>query len=246
MPPFTLDLLLSSLFLAATSLSSRAVAWLPSASRQRWLPWLQALAVGLLLGDAFLHVLPHALEGGGETESILAVSAMGVVILLCAESAMRMSTRESPRGMPAARMTLLGDLIHHAVDGMILAGAFAAGPAPGYAALIAIALHEVPREIGSAGVLVAMGYTPARAFALSVAMASAVPLVAVTVQFMALDTRTTSMVSAFAAGTIVYVALADILPGIWSGTRANARLAPVFGVLGGLAFMMLLAHGEHH
>lgn len=246
MLPLTLDLLVSSLLLASTSLSSRAVVWLPPARRLRWLPWLQALAVGLLLGDAFMHVLPHALEEGGDAATALTATVAGVVMLFFIEFAMRTAGRDLAPGMPAARVTLLGDLIHHAVDGMILAGAFAAGAAPGYAALVAIALHEIPREMSSAGVLVAMGYTPARAFLLSVAMASVVPVVAVGVQWLALDTRATSLVSAFAAGTILYVALADILPGVWSRASGKARLAPVLGVLGGVLFMALLAQGEHH
>ncbi|UPG88116.1 ZIP family metal transporter [Luteibacter aegosomaticola] len=246
MPSLTLDLIFSSLALAATSLSSRAVVWLPSEGRQRWLPWFQALAVGLLLGDAFQHVLPHALEGGGEVERALMVTGLGVVSLLLVEFAMRSTAGDLSPGLPVARVTLLGDFIHHAVDGMILAGAFAAGAAPGYAALVAIALHEVPREMSSAGVLVAMGYTPARAFMLSVAMAAAVPLAALGVMALSLDARASSLVSAFSAGTIIYVALADILPGVWARAAGRARIAPVLGALGGMLFMALLAQGEHH
>jgi zinc transporter ZupT len=210
------------------------------------LPWLQALAVGLLIGDAFLHVLPHALEEAGHLETTLGAVALGVVALLCVEAGMRGAMRDAASGMPAARTTLLGDLIHHAVDGMILAGAFSAGAAPGYAALVAIALHEVPREMSSAGVLVAMGYAPARAFALSILMASIVPVVALGVQFMALDTETTSLVSGFAAGTLLYVALSDILPGLWSRERKSVGFAPMIGVGGGLLFMAVLAWSEGH
>lgn len=246
MPSLTFELALSSLFLAATSLSSRVVAWLPSKHRGRWLPWLQSLAVGLLLGDALLHVLPHALELRADPDSVLVATAFGVVSILIIESVFRSFANVHAGALPIARTALAGDLVHHLVDGAILAGAFAAGPAAGYAALVAIALHEVPREMSSAAALVAMGYAPTRAFGLSVAMAAAIPIAAIGVQGLALGAEDTSSLSAFAAGTILYVALADILPIAWRRGHGSQALAPMVGVIGGLAFMALLARAEHH
>ncbi|KJV34796.1 hypothetical protein VI08_09425 [Luteibacter yeojuensis] len=204
------------------------------------------MAIGLLLGDALLHVLPHALEAGNPAESALLAAAFGIVILIAIESALR-GLRPSTSGvLPAARMAVVGDLVHHAIDGVILAGAFAAGPAAGYAALLAIAIHEVPREMSGAGALVALGYTPGRAFVLSVGVALAVPATTLLVQALSLSSQSISTVSAFAAGTIMYVALANLLPAAWPLSNGTRRYAPALGAMAGLTFMAWLARIEHH
>jgi zinc and cadmium transporter len=241
------DVLVASVLLAATSLSSRFVAWLPSRSRTAWLPWLQTLAVGLLVGDSLLHVLPHAMEGPAGVHGALMAVAVGVACLVCVESVLRRASPQGDDGIAHfARMNLVGDVVHHVVDGIIVAAAFGAGEAAGYAALLAIALHEIPREVGSASVLVAAGYSPARAFGLSVLMACAVPAGALLMWAAVPSAHAASLIAAFAGGTILYVALADILPGTWARLRGAARLSPAVGVVGGIVFMWALALGEHH
>ncbi|KAF1005789.1 MAG: hypothetical protein GAK28_03010 [Luteibacter sp.] len=51
---------------------------------------------------------------------------------------------------------------------------------------------------------------------------------------------------AIACGTVLYVALADILPGIWQRTVGASRWAPALGIGVGLVFMWLVAEGGHH
>lgn len=242
--PFTY-VLIAALALAATSMISRFVVWLPSKARAAWLPWLQAAAVGLLVGDSLLHVLSHALESSDPQDALLA-ACVGAGFLVAIETMVRAPGRAVGTTASFAQMNLVGDFIHHLIDGLILAGAFEAGTTAGFLALVAIAIHEIPREMGSAGVLVAAGYEPRKAFFLSVGMAAAVPVGASLVRLLAPSSHASAMVSAFAAGTILYVALADILPAVWERSRGAARLSPVLGVAGGLLFMFVLAHGEHH
>jgi zinc transporter ZupT len=242
-----LAVLFGSLALGATSLFSRLVVWLPTRWLPFTLPWLQALAVGLLVGDALLHVLPEAMHSGVDTRSLMAALGLGVFALVGIEVLVRRPrTHEEAAGAPAtfARMTLTGDFLHHFIDGIVLAAGFLAGEATGFAVLLAIALHEVPREMSSASVLVAGGYPPRKAFWLSVGMATAVPLGAMALRWLPMGPAWTAMAMAFAAGTVLYVALADILPGLWTSASGKARLAPVLGVGAGLLFMWLLALRE--
>lgn len=245
-----MTLLMASLMLGATSFASRLVVWLPGKALIRFLPWLQSLAVGLLLGDALLHVLPHALETGLPEPTIMALTGLGVLAMVAIEGFLRPGIDDgAPPVAPAtfARMNLVGDFLHHFVDGIVLAAGFIAGEAVGLATLLAVALHEVPREIGSAGVLVAGGYSPRDAFRLSVGMAAAVPAGALTMQWARLDEHATGAAMALACGTVLYVALADILPGIWQRTRKASRWAPALGTCVGLAFMWgVAAFGHHH
>lgn len=245
----TLDLFLASLVLGATSLSSRLVVWLPGLALHRALPWLQSLAVGLLLGDALLHVLPHALETGLPQHEAMGWVGLGVLALVAVESFLRPGGVEvATPGVPAtfARMNLVGDFLHHFVDGIVLAAGFIAGGAAGLATLLAVALHEIPREIGSASVLVAGGYRPRDAFRLSLGMAVAVPAGALAMQWVRLDQHTTGAAMAIACGTVLYVALADILPGVWQRTVSASRWAPAIGIGAGLVFMWIVAEGGHH
>lgn len=243
-------LLMASLMLGATSFASRLVVWLPGGALTKALPWLQSLAVGLLLGDALLHVLPHALGTGLSEQAIMGLTSLGVLAMVAIEGFLRPAVEDGlPAGAPAtfARMNLVGDFLHHFVDGIVLAAGFIAGEAVGLATLLAVALHEVPREIGSASVLVAGGYSPRDAFRWSVGMAAAVPAGALTMQWARLDDHATGAAMAIACGTVLYVALADILPGVWQRARRASRWVPACGISLGLAFMWgVAAFGHHH
>jgi len=56
-----------------------------------------------------------------------------------------------------ARMDMVGDALHHLVDGIVTGASFMIGPALGAMVAIAIMAHESPREAGNAGVLIAGG-----------------------------------------------------------------------------------------
>jgi zinc transporter ZupT len=146
---------------------------------------------------------------------------------------------------PFARMNLAGDFLHHLVDGVIVGAAFLGGEAAGIAVMLAIALHEVPRELSSASVLVAGGYPPQRAFALSVMMALGVPAGALAMHLVPLSGMGLGLALAAASGTVLYVALADILPGIWGRLAPHQRAAPALGMCAGLLVMWLAARMEH-
>jgi zinc and cadmium transporter len=57
------------------------------------------------------------------------------------------------------------------VDGAIIAGSFLVDARLGLATTIAVALHEIPQEIGDLGVLVHAGLAPRRAVVFNLAVA---------------------------------------------------------------------------
>lgn len=240
------DVLLASFSIAMTSVASRLLVWLPLGSLARILPWLQPVAVGLLVGDALLHVLPESLETGLSTNAAFKCVAIGAALLVAVECFVRPRARSTGAPGPEAfaRMNLAGDFLHHLVDGVVVGVSFLAGSASGFAVMLAIIAHEIPREVGSAGVLVAGGYPPRKAFWLSLAMASAVPVGALLMLAAPLHDGTLGVALALAAGTVLYVALADVLPAAWSRIGTTHRIAPFIGVVAGLAFMWMAAGWE--
>lgn len=242
------EVLLAACFLGTTSLVSRLVVWLPGVVLSSWLVWLQSLAVGLLIGDALLHVLPEAVESGQPFDHLMLALAAGALALLAVECWVRRpAVVLVGDGVPRAsfaRMNLAGDFVHHVVDGIIVAAAFVGGGAAGIAVMLAIALHEIPRELSSASVLVAGGYPPRRAFSLSVMMALGVPAGALMMHLTPLSSTGFGLALAAASGTVLYIALADILPGVWARLGPHQRAVPALGVCAGVLVMWLAARME--
>lgn len=244
-PPTDLPAALAASFtVAAASLAARLVAWVPARRMGAWLPWLQAVAAGLLLGDALLHMVPEAMARGISVARTTDALALGILCLVCVECVVRASG-ELHSSAAVARMNLIGDTLHHLVDGIVIGASFAIDRTLGLVVAMAILGHELPREMGSAGVLVAGGYTPRRAFQLSIATATAAPIGTMGVLALGQAPAWLGTCLALAAGTTVYLACGDVLPALWQNLQRRHRFTPAFGVAGGLAFMWLATVVDH-
>jgi zinc transporter ZupT len=231
-----ISVLLASITVAAASLTARLVVWLPARRLRTWLPWLQASAAGLLLGDALLHMLPEALAHGMPASWIGGGIALGLLGFLCVECVVRALSSPTTTAI-FARMDIVGDTLHHLVDGIVIGASFAIDHTLGFVIALAIMAHELPREMSNAGVLVAGGYSPRRAFLLSVATTAAVPLGALSMAFAGHSAAFLDTSLALAAGTTIYLACGDVLPGLWQSIGRGQRFIPALGVAAGMAFM---------
>jgi zinc and cadmium transporter len=232
--------LIASALVAVVSLSSRLVLWMPPRYLLAWLPWFQATAAGLLLGDALLHMLPEAMEHGISARQAGSSLALGMLCLLSIECLVRALMAPSSTAT-FARMNIVGDVLHHLVDGIVIGASFAIDRTLGFVVALAIMGHELPREMSNAGVLVAGGYAPRRAFLLSVATTAAVPLGAFSIAIVGRSSLFLGTSLALAAGTTIYLACGDVLPGMWRNLSERHRFTPALGVAGGMVFMWLAA-----
>ena len=121
---------------------------------------------------------------------------------------------QTPRDMPSVRsakalapLALAGDAIHNFVDGSLIAAGFLVDPSVGLLTLLAVGLHELPREMGTFGLFVHGGIRPMRAVAYN-AITAVLALVGATVTLLA-GARWSSAVAMLlpvAAGTYLYIA----------------------------------------
>lgn len=221
--------------------------------RQRWIPPLLALAIGVLAGDALLHLVPHAVDSLGVAPTlVLAGSGFGLFATL-----RRLLPPGHRRGNTAA-LSLGGDTLHNLGDGALIALAFATSPVLGIATVVAILAHELPQELGDYAILVDAGYSPREAAranlgsAASVFVGALAGLVAGPAAEPALQ-----WLSPVAAGGFLYLALFALLPGLRRHPAQGARwwrlralpVALGVGAMAGLAVAETrvgLDHGHVH
>lgn len=234
--PF-LPALIASTGVALAATTAASILWMTPVRLQRWLPWLQATAAGLLLGDALLHMLPEAMEHGLKAAGTGPLLAAGVLVFLLTECPVRALGRGSTA--PFARMDLVGDVLHHFADGVVIGAAFTVNDTLGMLVALAIAGHELPREVGNAAILVAGGQSPRRAVAWTMATTAMVPAGALAVALLERDAATVAATLTVVAGATLYLVCSDLLPALWMRLERGRGYAPMLGVLAGLGFMWL-------
>lgn len=208
-----------------------------------------SLAVGALLGDAFIHLIPESFEvfNGGVLPSLLIIS--GVILFFILEKFLHWHHHgedEAEEGIhPAGRLLLISDGIHNFIDGIILGVGFIVSIPVGFATAIAVLLHEIPQEIGDFGVLLHSGYTRTRALWLNFLSA----LCAILGVLLAFVLREASEVLSLwilpiAAGGFIYVAVADLIPELHKTKEARHSLLQILAVILGVLAMVALLYLE--
>ena len=178
--------------------------------RQRVIPPLLALAVGVLIGDALIHLLPHAWHEFGGVRAV-ALCAAGFFVF--GAISRWLSRRDQSEGRRLASLSIGGDALHNLTDGALIALAFAASPQLGLVTTLAVLAHELPQELGDYAILLESGLTPRKALLANLASASTIFLGAGTGLLLGQTIAPfVDLLAPLVAGSFLYLAAFILLP----------------------------------
>src|SRR5581483_3711698 len=146
----------------------------------------------------------------------------------------------------AGVLVLVGDSIHNALDGILIAAAFLTDVPLGFVTTFAVAAHEIPHRVGDFAILVHTGLSRRRALCLNMATGLGSVLGGVVAWFgLQRAIGIVPYALAFAAAGFLYIAAAGLIPGLHRRTDPGTSLVQI--VLMGLgaaviAWAQSLAH----
>lgn len=250
---------LLSVLLASVALNLKA----------EWVPVMVSYAIGALLGAAFLEILPHAMEHAGAFGALSGTVLAGIFGFFILEKLVlwrhchieHCEGHGAPAGDGhghdhgrAGLMITVGDTVHNFVDGVAIAAAFLVDVKLGVVTAFAIAAHEIPQELGDFLILLHSGYSKVQALMLNLLSSAAMLLGALLGYFLLTPLHNLlPYMLALAASGMIYVAVADLIPGLHKrvelGHTAQQALLIGLGVLtvwgaGGLAERWTSGHGH--
>jgi len=209
---------------------------------------LVAFSAGALIGGAFLHLIPEAIEKVGlEGNSLLKIFLyliFGFCIFFILEQFIRWhhhhATRH-PEIAPFSYLILISDAVHNFIDGLIIAASFVVAFPVGVVTVLAVAFHEIPQEIGDYGVLVYGGFKRVNALFLNFFSASAVIFGGI-IGFLLSEKIGQSIIFLlpFAAGNFIYIAASDLIPEIKHKESFKRSINYFLVFLLGIVLMLLL------
>ena len=203
-----------------------------------------AFAAGALLGDTFFHLIPEISESDAGFDFVASTAILsGVLVLFVLEKVLHWHHAHFPEEEvlhPIAVTNLVGDGLHNFIDGAIVASSFTISPELGIATTIAVALHEIPQEIGDFGILLHAGLTPKRALGMNFFSALASFAGAIVVLVFASATGIERLLVPFSAGAFLYIASTDLLPDMHKEPQPGRSALQLVALLGGAATMAAL------
>ena len=180
----------------------------------KFLIYFVSFAAGALFGNAFIHLIPEAIEEVGLVIQVPVYILLGITFSFIAEKIIQWRhCHGDQKCHPFAYMNLLGDGVHNLIDGLIIASSYLVSIPIGLATTLAVIFHEIPQEVGDFGVLLHGGFTKSKALLLNFLSAlTAVVGAVIALLLNNLIPNMTNFLIPFAAGTFVYIAGSDLIP----------------------------------
>jgi zinc and cadmium transporter len=228
--------------------------------RAHLVPHLVSFAIGSLLGAAFLGLLPHAMAAPGveDFHPLFLTVLLGLLGFFLLEKLVLWrhchsdhceahSAHDHPENNDAAGwMVLLGDGMHNFVDGVLIAAAFLTDTHLGIVTALAIAAHEIPQEVGDFVVLLHSGFSRGKALFFNV-LASLTTIIGALLAYWSLSDmqHVLPYVLAVAASSFIYIAVADLIPGLHKRAEASATIQQVSLIAAGV-LLIYVTHSTLH
>mmetsp|Transcript_2767 Transcript_2767/g.8720 ORF Transcript_2767/g.8720 Transcript_2767/m.8720 type:complete len:259 (-) Transcript_2767:61-837(-) len=199
------------------------------------------LAASTMVADSFLHLLPEAVEDGNEWTMLAAF--LGAVSVVCFEAGCAaVESSVEPFGLA----NLAVEAVHNLIDGAAIGVSWAASTSAGLATTVAVAIHELPQELGDFAVLKRAGFDSRRLLLANFAVSLT--------SFLGVALASTLVVShyllAFTAGSFLALSLHSIAPQVLASLDEHkaspfARVSCLAIALAAALFMHALALLEH-
>jgi len=125
-------------------------------------------------------------------------------------------------------LIIIGDAVHNIVDGILIAAAFMTDVDLGIVTALAVAAHEIPQEIGDFAILLNSGFNRKRALFFNV-LASMGTLIGAVIAYYSLQSMQHALpyILAIAASSFIYIAVADLIPGLHKKTALRETLQQI-------------------
>lgn len=221
-------------------------------------PILISYAVGALLGAAFLDILPEAFKLADTPEQMAAIVLAGILLFFVLEKLVlwrhcheeQCEVHDPPAALHdhgrSGLMIMIGDTFHNFVDGVLIAAAFLANIELGVVTAAAIIAHEIPQEVGDFLILLHSGYSKGRALALNM-LSGAAMVVGGVLAYFTLQTmhQWVPPLLGLAAASMLYVSVADLIPGLHRRPEIQATAQQVLLIACGIATIWLVGELAH-
>jgi zinc and cadmium transporter len=240
-------------------LAAGAFLLLPERVRTRMLSPMVSFAIGALLGAAFLAILPHAFEVPGvDAHSVTLTVLCGILVFFVLEKMViwrhchtedceaHVPDMDKVRNAATGNLILIGDGIHNMVDGVLIAAAFVTDVHLGVVTSIAVIAHEIPQELGDFAILLHSGFSRGKALVYNMLTSLTTVIGGVVAYFsLSLANAVVPYVLAIAASSFIYIAVADLIPGLHKRPEFSDTVQQIvliaFGVI-----VISVAHATLH
>lgn len=244
-------IIVSSLLGGALSVATAAL--FAFSARASMVPLLVSYAIGALLGAVFLEILPHAFELNHDVHTMAGTVLFGILLFFTLEKLVLwrhchhtdecevhgVHEGHTDHGR-SGLMIMVGDTFHNFVDGILIAAAFMVDVQVGVVTSLAIIAHEIPQEVGDFLILLHSGYSRQQAFAFNL-LSSLATLVGGVLAYFALQSLQGAVpyLLGIAAASMIYVAVADLIPGLHKRPEIRATIQQVSLIGLGIASIWL-------
>ncbi|MCC7177551.1 MAG: ZIP family metal transporter [Acidobacteria bacterium] len=208
---------------------------------------LVAFSAGSLLGGAFLHLIPEAVDARGSGSLTFVAVLAGFALFFLLEQFLEWHHGHAlspPAKAPVTYLILLADGLHNFIGGLAIGASFVVSVQVGLITWIAAAAHEVPQELGDFAILRHGGWR--RTPALLANFASALTIVpgGLLAYYVSAELDT-ALLLAFAAGNFIYIAASDLIPEV-KRERVLVRSLAHFGSFSAGILLILITRYVVH
>lgn len=209
----------SVIIVSILSLIGAIIFFLKESKIRKILLYIVSFAVGVFLGDIFIHLMPEAFKEYEAKQTAIYILS-GIIFSFIIEKIIHWKHRhvhnkdEEHTHHPHAFavMNLFGDAFHNFIDGIIIATSYVISIPVGLATTIAVILHEIPQEIGDFGILLAGGFSKEKAIIFNL-LVSATAIIGTIIGFILISTeRILAFLMPFSVGTLIYIVAANLMP----------------------------------
>jgi zinc and cadmium transporter len=209
--------------------------------------FLVSFAVGGLLGDAFIHLIPQAFESvlNKTTSSLLIL--LGILIFFILEKILlwhhchEVNCHQESKHI--VTLNIVGDSVHNFIDGALIAASFNLSFLVGFATTIAVILHEIPQEIGDFGIMLHHGYSVSKIFFYNF-ISALTSILGVSLIFL-FNLDFSSYLIPITAGGFIYLAATDLIPELHRhDSKISTSIIQLVCILIGISLMFGLTFLE--